>query len=113
MASVRKKQVKKECCDGESRRAVGVDVDIKGANLRRLSRIEGQVRGVIRMIEEDRYCADVVVQVAAAREALRGVGNALMRNHLKHCAAKAIRSGDESAAMMTEELLDLMSVLNA
>ena len=58
----------------------------------RLRRIEGQVRGLHKMVEEDRYCADVMMQISSVHEALRAVGRELMRNHLKHCATSAIRS---------------------
>ena len=91
------------------RRAVAVDAEIKERNLKRLRRIEGQVRGLQRMVEEERYCADIMTQIASVHEALRGVGRELMRNHLKHCAATAIRGGDEGAAEeMYDELVELM-----
>jgi CsoR family transcriptional regulator, copper-sensing transcriptional repressor len=90
------------------RRAVGVDPGIKDRNLKRLRRIEGQVRGLQRMMEEDRYCADIMTQIASVHEALRSVGRELMRNHLKHCAATAIREGGPSAEAMYDELLELM-----
>jgi len=93
---------------GPGGRAVAVDEAAKDANLRRLRRIEGQVRGLQHMVEEGRYCADVLTQIASVHEALRGVGRELMRNHLKHCATSAIRSGGEKADAMYEELLDLM-----
>ena len=70
-----------------TRKAIAVDPDTKTANVKRLRRIEGQVRGIQKMVEEDRYCADIIVQVAAVQEALRGVARSLMRNHLHHCAA--------------------------
>lgn len=91
------------------RKAVAVDAELKAANLRRLRRIEGQVRGLQRMVEDERYCADILVQVASVQEALRGVGRNLMKNHLRHCATKAIKSGKpaESAAMY-DELLELV-----
>ena len=61
------------------------------------------------MVDEERYCADIVVQVASVQEALRGVSRALMQNHLRHCATEAIRSGDESrVASQYEELLELI-----
>ncbi len=60
------------------------------------------------MVEEDRYCADIMVQISSVQEALRAVGKELMRNHLKHCAAKAIRSNDEEAEKMYDELVELM-----
>lgn len=64
------------------------------------------------MVEEERYCADIMTQVSAVHEALRGVGLQLMRNHLKHCAATAIRSGGANADAMYDELLDLMHKYN-
>ena len=95
--------------DAEGRRAVAVDADTKDRNLKRLRRIEGQVRGVQKMVEEDRYCADILTQISSVQEALRAVGRELMRNHLKHCAASAIRGGDgPPAEAMYDELIDLM-----
>jgi len=90
------------------RAAVAVDAEVKARNLTRLRRIEGQVRGLHRMVEEDRYCADVMTQIASVQEALRGVSRELMRNHLRHCAATAVRAGGETADAMYDELLDLM-----
>ncbi len=91
------------------RKAVGVDPEIKASNLRRLRRIEGQVRGIQRMIEEDRYCADILTQVSSAQEALRAVARALMRNHLDHCATHAIRMGStEERQAMYDELLEII-----
>jgi DNA-binding FrmR family transcriptional regulator len=89
-------------------KAVAVDADIKDRNMKRLKRIEGQVRGLQRMVESDRYCADIMMQVSSVQEALRAVGRELMRNHLKHCAATAIRAGDDKATEMYDELIDLM-----
>jgi DNA-binding FrmR family transcriptional regulator len=94
------------------RKALAVDPDAKTRNLKRLRRIEGQVRGLHKMIEEDRYCADIMTQISSVNEALRGVGRELMRNHLKHCAASAIRAGEEEADAMYDELLDLMHKFN-
>jgi len=90
------------------RKAVSVDPEIKESNLRRLRRIEGQVRGIHKMVEDDRYCADIIVQVASAQEALRGVARAIMRNHLRHCATRAIAGGHEQAEAMYDELLELI-----
>ena len=90
------------------RHAVGVDPEIKQSNLRRLRRIEGQVRGLQKMVEEDRYCADILTQISSVQEALRSVGRELMRNHLKHCATHAIRSGGTEAEGMYDELVDLI-----
>lgn len=88
------------------------DPDAKIRNLKRLRRIEGQVRGVHQMIEDDRYCADIMAQISSVNEALRGVGRELMRNHLKHCATKAIRAGDDEAEAMYDELINLMHRYN-
>ena len=94
--------------DGAGRKATGVDPEIKERNLKRLRRIEGQVRGLQKMVDEERYCADVLTQLSSVHEALRGVAREVMRNHLKHCATSAIRSGDEGAEEMYDELLELM-----
>jgi DNA-binding FrmR family transcriptional regulator len=91
-----------------ARQAVAVDADIKTRNVKRLRRIEGQVRGLQKMVEEDRYCADILMQVSSVQEALRAVSRELMRNHLKHCAASAIRKGDAEAEAMYDELVELM-----
>jgi len=91
------------------RKAVAVDPEIKSSNLKRLRRIEGQIRGLQRMVDEEYYCADVLVQISSVQEALRSVGRELMRNHLQHCATQAISKGSrQDAAAMYEELLDLM-----
>jgi DNA-binding FrmR family transcriptional regulator len=93
---------------GDERKAIGVDPEIRSSNLRRLRRIEGQVRGLQKMIEGDRYCADILTQISSVQEALRSVGRELMRNHLRHCAAAAIRAGTpEQAEAMYDELLEL------
>ena len=93
----------------EGRKAVGVDGEIKERNLKRLRRIEGQVRGLQRMVEEDRYCADILTQISSVHEALRSVSRELMRNHLKHCATAAIRSGDDAEAeAMYDEIVEMM-----
>ena len=92
----------------QGRKAIGVDPDIKERNLKRLRRIEGQIRGLQKMVEEDRYCADIMTQISSAHEALRAVGRELMRNHLKHCASSAIKSGEQEASAMYDELVDMM-----
>lgn len=95
--------------DSSARKAIGVDAEIKASNLRRLGRIEGQIRGIQRMIEDDRYCADILTQVSSAQEALRAVARALMRNHLSHCATHAFNSGSaQDREAMYDELLDII-----
>ena len=96
------------CGVDADRKALGVDPEAKARNLKRLRRIEGQVRGLQRMVEEDRYCADIMTQISSVHEALRGVGRELMRNHLRHCATSAIRAGEGEAEEMYDELVDLM-----
>ena len=88
--------------------AVAVDADIKDRNLKRLRRIEGQVRGLQKMVESDRYCADILTQISSVHEALRAVGRELMRNHLKHCASTAIRTSETEAESMYDELVEMM-----
>ena len=94
--------------EDEGRKAVAVDPDVKERNVKRLRRIEGQVRGIQKMVDEDRYCADIMTQISAVQEALRSVGRELMRNHLKHCATTAIRRGEEEAEAMYDEIVELM-----
>jgi len=88
--------------------AHAVDPEIKDANLKRLRRIEGQIRGLHKMVDEDRYCPDIITQIASAQEALRGVGRQLLRNHLKHCATTAIQKGPQHADAAYDELLELV-----
>ena len=90
------------------RHAHGVDPTLKHSALTRLKRIEGQVRGIQRMVEEERYCADTLIQISAIQESLRAVAQVLLRNHLEHCAADAIRSTDsERRERMYDELTGL------
>ena len=91
-----------------AREAVAVDAAARRRNLARLKRIEGQVRVIQKMVEDDRYCADVLIQISAVHEALRGVGRELMRNHLKHCATAAMKGSEASAHAMHDEILALM-----
>jgi DNA-binding FrmR family transcriptional regulator len=94
--------------DEDGRKAVAVDPDAKIRNGKRLRRIEGQVRGIQKMVESDRYCADILTQISSVHEALRAVGRELMRNHLKHCASSALRGTPEQAEAMYDELVELM-----
>ncbi len=89
------------------RKAVAVDGELKKKNLDRLRRIEGQVRGLHKMVEEDRYCADILTQISSVQEALRSVSRELMRNHLKHCATHAFKQGEDEAEAMYDELVEL------
>src|SRR3954470_10692938 len=92
-----------------ARHAVAVDAGTKASNLVRLRRIEGQVRGLHKMVEDDRYCPDILMQVASVQEALRGVSRELVRNHLTHCARRALKGSDAEAAAAIEELVGVWS----
>jgi len=83
--------------------------ETRNACLKRLSRIEGQVRGLSRMLEEDRYCIDIVTQVAAVRAALKKVEEEVLRDHVAHCVEHAIASGD--AAEQRSKVSELITVL--
>ena len=85
-----------------------VDPVTKDQNIKRLRRIEGQVRGLQRMVEDNRYCADILTQISSAHEALRAVGRELMRSHLKHCATAAVGAGNATAEPMYDELIEMM-----
>lgn len=84
--------------------------DTKPSHLKRLSRIEGQVRGLARMIEDDRYCIDIVTQIAAVRAALARVEQEVLREHIHHCVKHAMTSG--SKADQEEKIDELMVVLS-
>ena len=91
---------------GSGGQAAAVDPEIKTAALTRLRRIEGQVRGLQRMVDEERYCPEILTQMASVQEALRAVARSLMRNHLEHCVATAHGSSD--AKRVYNELLELI-----
>ena len=95
--------------DGHSpKKAAAVDPETKAANIRRLRRLEGQIRGLQKMVEEDRYCPDIMVQISAAQEALRTVGRELMRNHLQHCVTKSVIEDPDQTNPVFNELLELI-----
>jgi len=76
----------------------------KEDHLVRLRRIEGQVRGLQRMIDEERYCVDVLTQVASVTKALQGVAMGLLDEHLRHCVADAVRTDEDADAKLSEAL---------
>jgi DNA-binding FrmR family transcriptional regulator len=81
----------------------------KSSAVKRLNRIEGQVRGLARMVEDDRYCIDIVTQIGAVRAALRRVEEEILRDHVSHCVAHAISSGDKAdQRRKVAELMDVM-----
>jgi DNA-binding FrmR family transcriptional regulator len=83
--------------------------DIKVSVKKRLGRIEGQVRGLSKMVEEDRYCIDVVTQISAVRAALRRVEEEVLKDHVSHCVEHAIASGDK--ADQRQKIAELMAVV--
>jgi DNA-binding FrmR family transcriptional regulator len=83
--------------------------DIKTSALRRLQRIEGQVRGLSRMVEENRYCIDIVTQIAAVRAALRRAEEEILRDHVASCVDEAVRSGNR--ADQRRKIAELMDVV--
>ena len=83
--------------------------EIKNSARKRLSRIEGQVRGLARMVEDDRYCIDIVTQISAVRAALRRAEEEILRDHIAHCVDDAITSG--SRAEQRRKIAELMSVV--
>ncbi len=92
--------------------AHAVDAELKEKAVMRLKRIEGQVRGIQKMVEDERYCADILTQISAVQESLRAVARVLVRNHLQFCATDAIRSGDpKRREEMYDELTDLFAKL--
>lgn len=82
---------------------------VKQSCLSRLRRLEGQVRGVVRMVEQDRYCIDVITQVQAVRAALKRVEEEVLKDHVGHCVEHAIQSGD--ANEQRQKVAELMDVL--
>jgi DNA-binding FrmR family transcriptional regulator len=83
--------------------------ETKAAVLKRLSRIEGQVGGLFRMVQEDRYCIDVVTQISAVRAALRRAEEEILRDHVSHCVEHAIASGNKSEQRKKiSEIIDVL-----
>ncbi len=92
--------------------ALAADHSLKQQAGVRLKRIEGQIRGLQKMVDEQRYCADILVQISAVQESLRAVARLLLRNHLQFCATEAIRSNDAKRRDdMYDELTDLFAKL--
>jgi len=86
-----------------------MQVDTKKTCLSRLNRVEGQVRGLVKMVEDDRYCIDVVNQVQAVVAALKKVEGEILKDHISHCVEHAIRSGDKKA--QREKVTELVETL--
>jgi DNA-binding FrmR family transcriptional regulator len=84
--------------------------EIKDACLKRLNRIEGQVRGLTRMVEDDRYCIDIVTQISAVRAALRRAEEEILRDHVAHCVEHAIAAGDK--VDQRRKVAELMAVIS-
>jgi len=82
----------------------GVNADA----LRRLKRAEGQIRGIIRMVEDEAYCPDILTQVAAARSALRKAGLSVLKRHVESCVADAVRSDEREGAALIDEMMTIL-----
>jgi DNA-binding FrmR family transcriptional regulator len=86
-----------------------IEDEKRRAIIARLRRIEGQVRGLQRMVDDDRYCGDILDQIHSVQQALRSTGRVITRNHLETCVTDALRSGDASEAEATyDEIMALM-----
>ena len=108
------------CCGGATQQAVDQEntddhqhgyISDKQAYLRRMSRIEGQARGISKMINEEKYCIDILTQVSALTRALRGVATVLLDDHLKHCVLDAAKIGDDEAEVKLKEVSDAIARL--
>ena len=95
-----------ESVPGDPTLVTRVDETVRHRNLTRLRRIEGQVRGLQRMIDDDRYCADILTQVSSVHEALRAVGRELMRSHLRFCASQV--RGAEDAEPISDDIIEMI-----
>jgi DNA-binding FrmR family transcriptional regulator len=83
----------------------------KSDYIKRLSRVEGQVRGLSRMVEEDKYCIDILTQVSAATKALQSVAIKLLEDHMAHCVADAVAQGGDTADAKVKEASDAIARL--
>jgi DNA-binding FrmR family transcriptional regulator len=88
--------------------AMGIAAPTKRDLLKRLARVRGQIQGIQRMVEDERYCPDILQQFAAVHSALRGAEKLLLSNHLERCATHAIQQGGEPAAQVRQEIVDLL-----
>jgi len=88
--------------------ALGIAEPAKREILQRLARARGQVEGIQRMVQDERYCPDILQQFAAVHSALRGVEKLLLANHLERCVTHAIHEGGEAAAAVRQEMVDLL-----
>ena len=87
-----------------------MQAQVKASTLKRLQRIEGQVRGLARMVEDDRYCIDIVTQISAVRAALRRAEEEILRDHVAHCVEHAINSGNKAdQRRKVSELMDVVT----
>ena len=91
------------CCGGEAPETQHGYASTKEAHLKRLRRIEGQVRGIARMVDEDKYCIDILTQVSAVQSALDSVAVNLLKDHMNHCVVTAARESDEAAQAKVDE----------
>jgi len=86
-------------------------IEDKAQYLQRMKRVEGQARGIARMIEEDKYCIDILTQISALTRAIQGVATGLLDDHLKHCVLDAAKLSDEAARIKIQEATDAINRL--
>lgn len=86
-------------------------IEDKQAYLQRMKRIEGQARGIEKMINEEKYCIDILTQISALTRAIQGVATGLLEDHLKHCVLDAAKLSDEAAAEKIQEATDAIKRL--
>lgn len=86
-------------------------IEDKKAYLQRMKRIEGQARGIEKMINEEQYCIDILTQISALTRAIQGVATGLLEDHLKHCVLDAAKLGDEAASAKIKEATDAINRL--
>jgi len=91
---------------------VSIDEQTRKQAIRRLSIIEGQIRGLRKMVEDDAYCVDVLTQISAIHEALRGVGKVVVRHHLETCVTEGLQGDDRERRQHYDELMKLIYTLS-
>ena len=91
---------------------MSIDEQTRKQAIRRLSIIEGQIRGLRKMVEDDAYCVDVLTQISAIHEALRGVGKVVVRHHLETCVTEGLQGDDRERRQHYDELMKLIYTLS-
>ncbi|MGQ9629064.1 MAG: metal-sensitive transcriptional regulator [bacterium] len=109
MAEATEREIEKHEAHGSAAEERKGPHPVNEAALRRLKSIEGQIRGIQRMVEEEKYCVDILTQISAARSALNKVGMMILRRHIEHCVSDAIRSDGMRSHEIIDELMGVLS----